>query len=104
MLQLSSKRRVGISEYKGNATIAIREYYEKDGKHLPGKSGINLTTEQFSILLLALPELTAALAEKGLTIPRPDYDGSSRGGDVVEAEKEKETKRNFDATSDEEEE
>jgi hypothetical protein len=63
---------------------------------LPGKSGINLTIEQISAFLLALPELTVALAEKGLTIPRPNYDGGSE-------EAEKETKRNFDATSDEEE-
>jgi len=63
---------------------------------LPGRSGINLTIEQISAFLLALPELTAALAEKGLTIPRPNYD---EGGE----EAEKETKRNFDATSDEEE-
>lgn len=102
MLQLSSKRRLGISEYKGNTSIAIRDYYEKDGKMLPGKTGVNLNIEQLSALLLALPELTAALAEKGLTVPRPDYDGD--GGVIVEPEAEKEAKRNFDATSDEEEE
>ncbi|KAE9966229.1 hypothetical protein BLS_007140 [Venturia inaequalis] len=98
--ELSSKRRLGISEYKGNTSIAIRDYYEKDGKMLPGKTGVNLNIEQLSALLLALPELTAALAEKGLTVPRPDY-GGDRG---VVAEAEKDTKRNFDATSDEEEE
>ncbi|TLD18299.1 ATP-dependent RNA helicase [Venturia nashicola] len=100
--ELSSKRRLGISEFKGNTSIAIREYYEKDGKMLPGKTGINLNIEQLTALLLALPEVTAALAQKGLTIPRPDYDGP-RGG-LVEPEAEKEAKRNFDATSDEEEE
>lgn len=63
---------------------------------LPGKNGISLTTDQLSIFILALPELTAALAEKGLTIPRPNYNGS--GG-----EPEHEAKRNFDATSDEDE-
>jgi hypothetical protein len=85
-----------ISEFKGKTQVALREYYEKDGKLLPGKAGLNLSIEQFSTFIFALPELTAALEEKGLTVPRPNY---NRGGE----EAEKETKRNFDATSDEEE-
>ncbi len=36
-LQLSDKRRVQISEFKGKPNLAIREFYEKDGKMLPGK-------------------------------------------------------------------
>lgn len=68
---------------------------------LPGKTGINLNIEQLSTLLLALPELISTLAEKGLTVPQPDYNGGGSGAVVPEAEKE--TKRNFDATSDEEE-
>lgn len=36
-LQLTSKRRVGISEFKGKCMVNIREYYEKDGEVLPGK-------------------------------------------------------------------
>ena len=35
--QLTSKRRVGISEFKGKFMVNIREYYEKDGEVLPGK-------------------------------------------------------------------
>lgn len=36
-LQLSNKRRVGVSQFKSMCLINIREYYEKDGKMLPGK-------------------------------------------------------------------
>lgn len=35
--QISGKRRLVVSEFKGNTMINIREYYEKDGKALPGK-------------------------------------------------------------------
>jgi hypothetical protein len=28
---------VGISDFKGQNLIGIREYYEKDGEYLPGK-------------------------------------------------------------------
>lgn len=35
--QLTSKRRVGVSQFKNTCLINIREYYEKDGKMLPGK-------------------------------------------------------------------
>lgn len=38
---ISNKRRLQISEWKGTTMVAIREYYEKDGKTLPGKVGLH---------------------------------------------------------------
>ena len=35
--EISGLRRVTISDFKNNSMVSIREYYEKDGKHLPGK-------------------------------------------------------------------
>ncbi|KAK5128197.1 hypothetical protein LTR16_002603 [Cryomyces antarcticus] len=35
--EISKTRRVQISEFRGKNLISIREYYEKDGKMLPGK-------------------------------------------------------------------
>lgn len=35
--QLTNNRRVGVSKFKNMALINVREYYEKDGKMLPGK-------------------------------------------------------------------
>jgi hypothetical protein len=48
--------------------IAIREYYEKEGKTLPGKSGISLTPEQLTAVVLALPDIKEVLAEKGIVL------------------------------------
>ncbi len=36
-VQISKTRRVQISQYSGKHMLNIREYYEKDGKMLPGK-------------------------------------------------------------------
>ena len=35
--EISKMRRVTISEFRGKNLVNIREYYEKDGKQLPGK-------------------------------------------------------------------
>lgn len=35
--ELSGKRRVVVTKYSGKMMINVREYYEKDGKSLPGK-------------------------------------------------------------------
>jgi hypothetical protein len=35
--EISGKRRIQISDFKGQTFVGIREFYEKDGKMLPGK-------------------------------------------------------------------
>ncbi|KAL9100518.1 MAG: hypothetical protein Q9187_009354, partial [Circinaria calcarea] len=111
--ELSDKRRVAISEYGGKEMINIREYYEKDGELLPGKKGISLPLAQFSTLITLLPQIESALAAKGESIPRPDYGEKAEDGNAVEADGEEEReeeedddegsgKKNFEATSEEE--
>ena len=60
-VQLSAKRKVKISEYKGFVMVDIREYYEKDSKWMPGSKGISLQHEQWSKLIEALPKLVAVM-------------------------------------------
>ena len=38
-VQLSSKRRVTLSEFKGRSLVSIREFYVKDGKEMPSAKG-----------------------------------------------------------------
>ncbi|KKK13851.1 hypothetical protein P175DRAFT_0518107 [Aspergillus ochraceoroseus IBT 24754] len=109
---IAKMRRVTISSFRGKTLVNIREYYEKDGQELPGKKGISLPIDQFSTLLTLLPEIESALKEGGESIPRPNYahnsGPSSEGddGDVGSSGEHSETRpsrKNIDATSDEDE-
>ncbi|KAL8737666.1 MAG: hypothetical protein Q9181_001456 [Wetmoreana brouardii] len=122
--EITSTRRVNISEYKGQVMVNIREYYEdkSSGFMLPGKKGISLPLAQYATFLTLLPEIEKSLAAKGETVPRPDYKPSQpasndnaeeaeEGDDVEDATENSkrkpnphQKKQNFEATSDEEEE
>lgn len=69
-MQISSKKRIAIQEWKGTILLSIREYYQKDGKTLPGK-GISLTPEQVGAMIMALPEVFPTLQQMGVELPDP---------------------------------
>ncbi|KAK0353371.1 hypothetical protein LTR59_010167 [Friedmanniomyces endolithicus] len=86
--ELSDTRRVGVSTYKGMTLISIREYYEKDGKSLPGRKGISLSVDQFTALLNVLPRLEIVLHDREIEVPRPQYDGPAATNTLPEEEAE----------------
>mmetsp|Transcript_10142 Transcript_10142/g.15221 ORF Transcript_10142/g.15221 Transcript_10142/m.15221 type:complete len:188 (-) Transcript_10142:381-944(-) len=47
---LAPDRRFTVCKWRGNVRLDIREFYEKNGKMLPGKKGLSLTMEQFNII------------------------------------------------------
>ncbi|EAW18369.1 transcriptional coactivator p15/PC4 family protein [Aspergillus fischeri NRRL 181] len=108
--ELSKMRRVTISSFRGKTLVNIREYYEKDGQELPGKKGISLPIDQFSVLVTLLPDIEMALKESGEFVPRPDYpqankkpngDDSNETDHSAEFESKYSMKKNIEATSEE---
>lgn len=116
-LSAGGTRRVTVNSFKGKMMVNVREYYEKDGQRLPGKKGISMPADQFAVLVEALPGIERCLKEKGESVPRPHYSSTSgteeRNGDDGDGEEkavkqkvnseddEEDTKKNFEATSDE---
>lgn len=76
-IKISGKRRLQVSDFKGQNFINIREFYEKDGKTLPGRKGIALNIEQYAAFIALMPEIEAVLKDKGIDVPRPQYDAGS---------------------------
>ncbi|MCJ1386459.1 hypothetical protein MMC17_009585 [Xylographa soralifera] len=111
--ELTSNRPVVVSRFGGKVMVSVREYYEKDGQSLPGKKGISMPIAQFGSLIALLPHIETVLKSKGETLPRPEYDkvqsgvGGGGGKEDEEAEVTDEDdaqgKKNFEATSEEEE-
>ncbi|OAA80457.1 Transcriptional coactivator p15 [Akanthomyces lecanii RCEF 1005] len=102
-IELSSKRRVGVSQFKNVCLINIREYYEKDGKHLPGKKGISLSLEQYTALIKLIPSINGQLREMGQLVDTAADAEKDVTAIVKKPKKEKSDKANIEATSEEDE-
>jgi len=55
--ELERNKRVTVREFKGKVYVDIREFYEKDGKFLPGKKGISLNTTQWNMFKDLIPDI-----------------------------------------------
>ncbi|KAG9502981.1 hypothetical protein J7337_005816 [Fusarium musae] len=103
--ELSNKRRVGVSEFSKKTFVNIREYYDKDGKTLPGKKGISLSIEQYNAFLKAVPQINAALRAKGLVVEgdvADERDTALVPAAKAKKERKKSPKANIETTSEEE--
>ncbi|RWR97257.1 RNA polymerase II transcriptional coactivator KELP [Cinnamomum micranthum f. kanehirae] len=59
--RLTNKRRVTIHQFKGKTYVSIREFYENNGKQMPSRKGISLTTDQWAELKKSVPAIEAAI-------------------------------------------
>lgn len=60
-LNLDSRRSVTVSEFKGNWSVGVREFYESAGQLRPTKKGLNMNMEQWQKFVAGLPSLEASL-------------------------------------------
>ncbi|XP_019265620.1 PREDICTED: uncharacterized protein LOC109242899 [Nicotiana attenuata] len=60
--KLSDKRSIGILDIHGKPFVAIRDFYEKDGKLVPSSRGINLSAQQWSSFRSSFPAIVEAIA------------------------------------------
>lgn len=112
-------RRVTVGMFRGTPIIHIREFYVNDGGETkPGKKvweshvvsfpiadlpvqGISLSVDQYTALLNAIPLLEQALADKGVEVPRPDYEADLAAASAVkDQDQEEEEKAEEDADED----
>ncbi|RGP68101.1 rna polymerase ii transcriptional coactivator [Fusarium longipes] len=101
--ELSNKRRVGVSEFSNKTFVNIREYYEKDGKTLPGKKGISLSIEQYNAFLKAMPRINAALRAKGLVVEGDTTEEPETAPEIKSKKAQKKSpKANIETTSEDE--
>ncbi|KAL5213036.1 hypothetical protein ABZP36_023883 [Zizania latifolia] len=62
--QISKTRRVAVRTWNGDVVVDIREFYEKDGKTLPSRKGIQLPMDQWKILRDNIKAIDEAIKDK----------------------------------------
>ncbi|CAI5463611.1 unnamed protein product [Closterium sp. Yama58-4] len=59
--ELSGKRKLTVSEFKGRLLVSIREYYDKGGKEMPSSKGISLPPDQWDKLVRHIDTVQEAI-------------------------------------------
>lgn len=63
--ELDRFKRATVREFKGKIYVDLREFYDKGGEILPGKKGISLKLEQWSMLKRVMDEIDAEVSNLG---------------------------------------
>ena len=63
MWHVCFRRKVTLSNFKNKLYVGIREFYEKDGKELPGFKGISLQADQWHQLVQGMGSINATLSK-----------------------------------------
>ena len=59
--ELGKHRRVTVGFFRGAATVGVREFYEKNGEMFPGFRGLNMSKEQWDVLVAHVEAVDEAL-------------------------------------------
>ena len=61
--EITDKRRVSLSKFRGKARVDIREFYQvASGDLMPGKKGLSLSLEDYEKFKSMIPAIDAHLA------------------------------------------
>jgi len=63
--EMSNTRRCSVSKFKGRVLVNVREYYEKDGRLLPGAKGAALSAEAAAILVANAEKIDERVRQLG---------------------------------------
>ena len=63
--EMSNTRRCSVSKFKGRVFVNVREYYEKDGRFLPGAKGAALSAEAAAILVANAEKIDERVRQLG---------------------------------------
>ncbi|KAG8071008.1 hypothetical protein GUJ93_ZPchr0006g41934 [Zizania palustris] len=64
VVQISNTRRVTVRTWKGEVVVDIREFFDKDGKILPSRKGIQLSMDQWKTLRDNIKAIDDAVKDK----------------------------------------
>eukprot|EP00696_Hemimastix_kukwesjijk_P007088 gnl/Hemi2/18984_TR6279_c0_g10_i1.p1 gnl/Hemi2/18984_TR6279_c0_g10~~gnl/Hemi2/18984_TR6279_c0_g10_i1.p1 ORF type:complete len:129 (-),score=42.84 gnl/Hemi2/18984_TR6279_c0_g10_i1:87-443(-) len=59
---IGGMRRISVQQFRNKPLVSIREFYEKDGKLMPGKKGISLSVEQWQQVKAHVARVDAQIA------------------------------------------
>ncbi|KAK7397441.1 hypothetical protein VNO78_18613 [Psophocarpus tetragonolobus] len=91
--QLSNGRNVAVNDFKGKTMVSIRDFYMRDGKLLPSRKGISLSSEQWSTFKKSVPAIEEAITkmEERIRLKPKDKQKGNVSNSVVDGKQNEDT-------------